>query len=188
MSMKKIGILLIMLFTSNSIYSYDWKYDWNEIADSIAIKQKEVCDSMFFYKIDLYKSLRKGYSIRKYADSTIVEGDTIIIMEYHNPYKSTTNCVTWIKSKPSSFITYDKYLNINRDVTICYWSFYMRRLCNDWNIEEIRKEELVHPYEPMSPDNKAYILATRVVLKPHKQYNIDTVFFGHFILLSRDKF
>ena len=83
MSMKKIGILLIMLFTSNSIYSYDWKYDWNEIADSIAIKQKEVCDSMFFYKIDLYKSLRKGYSIRKYADSTIVEGDTIIIMEYH---------------------------------------------------------------------------------------------------------
>lgn len=187
--MKKLCILFFMLFLSlNNIYSYDWKYDWNEIADSIASKQKKECDSIYYNKIEIYKNLRKGYSIRKYADSTIVEGDTIIIMEYHNPYKSATNCVTWIKSKPSSFITYDKYLNINRDITICYWSFYMRNLCNDWNITEIRKEELAHPSKPLSPDNKAYIMATRIVVKPDKQYTIDTVFFEHFVLYPRDQF
>lgn len=55
--MKKLCILFFMLFLSlNNIYSYDWKYDWNEIADSIASKQKKECDSIYYNKIEIYKT------------------------------------------------------------------------------------------------------------------------------------
>lgn len=184
--MKKTCIIsLLMLFVFNhSIYSYDW----NLIADSIASKQKEISDSIYYSKIDLYKNLRKGFCIKKHVDSTIVEGDTVIIMEYHNPYKFATNCVTWVKGKPSSFLTYDKYLNINRDFTRCYWSIYLRSLCENWNINQIRKEENEHPLNPSSPDNKAYIIATRVILKPQGDFLVDTIIFAHFYLYPRDKF
>ena len=64
----------------------------------------------------------------------------------------------------------------------------MRELCNDWNVAGIRHEERFHPYEPLSPDNKAYIMATRVVLKPQRVFIINTIFFGHFLLYPRDKF
>lgn len=184
--MKKNFLLFFVLSFIVSQRSYS--YDWDLIADSIASRQKAISDSVYHYKIDVYKDQRKGYSIRRYMDSTIVEGDTAIIMEYHNPWKFSTNCVIWIKGKPNSFLSYDKYLNKNRDFTVCYWSIYMRELCNDWNIGQIRKEEHDHPRKILDPLNETHIIATRVIFKPHCEFLIDSMLFGYFYLYPRDKF
>lgn len=178
--MIKLGILtFVMLFKFNSIL---YSYNWNAMADSIASKQKEICDSIYYYKIDLYKNLRKGYSIKKYADSTAIEGDTIIIMEYHNPYNYATNCTIWVKGKPDSILIYDKNLNKERDFTRSFWSIFLRKLCEDWNVAEIKKQEREHPYESVSPLNKPSIIATRVILKSDDTFLIDSFLFEYFDL------
>lgn len=186
---RTIFLTLSMLILFNQVlYSYTFRYDWNMIADSIATMQRAICDSIYYSKIDVYKNLRRGFSIKRYIDSTAVEGDTIIIMDYHNPSKLTTNCVTWVKGKPNSFLTYDEHLHINRDFTICYWSIYMRKLCEEWDVAQIRKEEKEHPFEPISPSDKADIIATRIILKSHGEFLINTILFEHFYLYPRDKF
>ena len=157
-----------------------YSYDWNIIADSIASIQKEISDSIYHNKIDLYTKLRKGYSIKRYIDSTALEGDTIIIMEYHNPYKLTANSVIWVKGKPSSFLIYDKYLNKERDITRCCWSVYLRKLCEDWNVTEIRKKERERPYEPISPLDKPSIIATKIILKADGVFGVDSIYFEYF--------
>jgi hypothetical protein len=174
---KKGIITLVILFTFDIML---YSYNWNIIADSIATKQKEICDSIYYNKIDIYRNLRKGYNIRKYVDSIAAEGDTIIIMEYHNPYNFTTNCITWIKGKPNSVLIYDKNLNKGHDFTRSYWSASLRKICEDWKVSEIRKGEREHPYEPISPLDKPSIITTRVILRTDNEFLINSIIFDYF--------
>lgn len=180
MKMKTKLILFVFAFlVSTSAYSYNW----DVIADSIAMQQKDISEEDFHSKIEAYKRLRKSRYIKIHYDSTFNVGDTIIIMEYHNPYKGATHSALWIKGNPNSFMTYNRNFNIHKDYTLCYFSLYMRRLCEEWDLEQIRKEELKNP-----PEKPSYVISTRVILKPNNKYIIESIFFQHFYSYPRDKF
>lgn len=172
----------MLVMWSNTVSAYNWKI----IADSIASRQKEVCDSYYFHRIDRYKDKRKGYTIRRYIDSTVVKGDTVILMDYYKMFKISLNCTIWVKGKPNSFLTYDEFGHFNRDFTICFWPIYMRKLCEDWNISEIRKEEREHPEYP--EEKQVYVMATRVIIKSEDEFSVDVIFFRSFRLYPRDMF
>ena len=106
----KTKLLLIALefLVSVSVYSYDW----DEIADSISSQQKNITREEFYSKIETYKRIRKTQRIKEHYDSTFTAGDTIIIMEYHNPYKEATHSALWIKGNSQSFMTYNRHFNI----------------------------------------------------------------------------
>ena len=102
-------------------------------------------------------------------------GDTIIYMEHFSSYKDELYVSFWIKGKPDSYLTYDKHININKDLEYGCFSFYSRMLCNRWDISSIRKEEQEHPIQ-----KDVYIMATRVILQTKNNYKIECVFFKRF--------
>lgn len=177
----KTKLLLIGLafFISTSAYSYNW----NEIADSIASQQRYITEKEFHSKIETYKRIRKTQRIMEHYDSTFTVGDTIIIMEYHNPSKDATHSALWIKGKPQSFMTYNRHFDIHKDYFLCYFSLYLRKLCEEWNLAQIRKEELENP-----PQKPSYIISTRIVLRPNSEYIMESIFFQHFYSYPRDRF
>lgn len=178
MKMKLILITFAM-FVCASLYSYNW----DEIADSIASQQKQITRVDFHYKIEVYRSLRKSRKIMTHYENTFAVGDTIIIMEYHDPYKGATHSALWTKGHPDSFMTYNKYFDVHHDYTLCYFSIYMRNLCEEWNLSQIRKEESDYP-----PEKPSFVISTRLILKPKDEYVIESIFFEHFYLYPRDKF
>ena len=91
-------------------------------------------------------------------DSTFVAGDTIIIMEYHNPDKGATHSALWKKGDYNSFMTYNSTLDIHHDYALCFFSIYMRNLCERWDLVQIRKEESDYP-----PQKPSYVIATRLI-------------------------
>lgn len=184
--MKKILTLLLLSLLCANAYSFDW----NRLSDSIAEKQKSVSDTVFYRNIDKYRDMRKYFSLRRYLDSTIVVGDTLIIMEFHRPYiPGALNITMWIKGKPESFMTYGEYGDYNRDFTMCFWSIYSRKLCENWDIAKIREEEREHPsqIEPFTY-KRATVIATRVIFRSEDDFFIDTISFGDFRLYPRDDF
>lgn len=182
--MKKM--LLLYFFTFCGCINI-YPYNWTEISDSIAKQQKEMSDSVFHYKVDAYRDLRKHYGIRKYIDSMIVIGDTLIIMEYHRPQVSgSLNITMWIKGKQNSFMTHGEHGDYKRDFTTCFWSIYSRKLCENWDVAQIRKEESEHPEEPSYL--RSTVMATRVIFKTEEEFSIDVLSFGYFYLYPRDRF
>jgi hypothetical protein len=180
---RTVLIIVTLLFENQLIFANNWLI----IADSIASKQKKICDSVYYNKIDIYKDLRKRYSLRKHLDSTVVVGDTVIFMEYHHPFKLGTHCTMWVKGKPNSFLTYNKYNIHHRDITLCYWSSYCRKLCEEWNVSMIREEESKHPRSAQDYQ-KTYIMTTRVIIPSEDSFYVDTIFFEEFYLYPRDEF
>lgn len=184
--MKKILALLWVFLLCTNAYSFDWK----TLSDSIAEKQKSASDTVFYRKIDKYREMRKYFSTRRYLDSTIAVGDTLIIMEFHRPYiPSALNITMWVKGKPESFMTCGEYGDCYRDFTICFWSVFQRKLCENWDVAKIREEERNHPYpaEPFAY-KRATIIATRVIFQSEDIFLIDAISFGDFRLFPRDKF
>ena len=178
--MKTKLLLITLLFLVNtSAYSYNWE----EIADSIASQQRDITEEGFHSKIETYRRIRKTQRIKEHYDSTFTAGDTIIIMEYHNPYKEATHSALWIKGNSQSFMTYNRHFNIHKDFFLCFFSLYMRQLCEEWNLTQIRKEELENP-----PKKPSYVVSTRLILKPNNGYVIESIFFQHFYSYPRDRF
>lgn len=177
----KTKLLLIALVSFLSISAYS--YDWDEITDSIASQQKDKTGVEFHSKIETYKRIRKTQRIKEHYDSTFTVGDTIIIMEYHNPYKEATHSALWVKGNSQSFITYNRHIDIHKDYFLCFFSLYMRKLCEEWNLVQIKKEELENP-----PQKPSYVISTRLILKHSNKYVIETVFFQHFYSYPRDRF
>ena len=175
----KLLLFAIAFLVSTSAYSYNWE----EITDSIASQQRGITEEKFHSKIETYKRIRKTQRIKEYYDSTFTVGDTIIIMEYHNPYKEATHSALWIKSNPKSFMTYNRHFDIHKDYIHCYFSLYMRKLCEEWNLAQIRKEELENP-----PQKPSYVISTRLILKPNNKYMIESIFFQHIYSYTRDRF
>lgn len=175
----KLLLFAIAFLVSTSAYSYNWE----EITDSIASQQRGITEEEFHSKIETYKRIRKTQRIKEYYDSTFTVGDTIIIMEYHNPHKEATHSALWIKSNPKSFMTYNRHFDIHKDYIHCYFSLYMRKLCEEWNLAQIRKEELENP-----PQKPSYVISTRLILKPNNKYMIESIFFQHFYSYPRDRF
>ena len=96
-------------------------------------------------------------------------------MEHFSAYKDELYVSFWIKGNPDSYLTYDKYLNINKDIGYGCFSFYSRMLCNRWDISSIRKEEYEHPIQ-----KEVYVMSTRVILQTNNNYKIECVFFKQF--------
>lgn len=176
---EKLILTILALLMCASSYSYNW----DEIADSIASQQKGITSVNFHSKIERYRRARKSMQIKTHYDSTFVAGDTVIIMEYHNPYKDATHSALWIKGNYNSFMTYDTCFNIDHDYALCFFSIYMRKLCERWDLAQIRREESEHPQE-----KPHYVIATRLILKPNNKYVIESVFFELFRFYPRDKF
>ena len=175
--MVKRLLLLVLICISCNIYAYDWF----NLADSIVKYQKRVSPSWCNYDIDRYMSLRKNQHVIDNYAQQINTGDTIIYMEHFSAYKDELYVSFWIKGKPDSYLTYDKYLNINKDIGYGYFSFYSRMLCNRWDVSSIRKEEYEHPIQ-----KGVYVMATRVILKKSNSYNIECIFFKCFYYPVRD--
>ncbi|MBR5988494.1 MAG: hypothetical protein IK003_03060 [Prevotella sp.] len=177
----KAKLLLIAL--AFLVCASAYAYNWDEIADSIASQQRDITEEEFHSKIETYRRIRRTKCIKMHYDSIFTDGDTIIIMEYHNPNKEATHSALWVKGNPHTFMTYNRYFDIYKDYTHCYFSLYMRKLCEEWNLAQIRKEELENP-----PEKPSYVISTRVILRPKGEYLIESIFFQHFYSYPRDRF
>lgn len=174
---RRLFVLIVFICISCNIYAYDWF----SIADSIANCQKRVSPSWCYYDINRYMLLRKYRYVMKNYTQQINTGDTIIFMEHFSSYKDELYVSFWIKGKPDSYLTYDKNLNINKDIGLSCFSYYSRMLCNKWDVSSIRKEEHEHPIQ-----KDVYIMATRVILQTRNNYKIECVFFKQFYDFQRD--
>lgn len=174
---KKVAVALFISLHTIIAYSYNW----DSIADSITVCQKKVCPSLYHNKVDTYAKLRKCNYIAQKLIPSANEGDTVIFMEHYYQGKDEIKVSFWSKGKLDSYINYDKFLNLNNDVSLSYFSFYSRWLCNIWDVSTIREEENNHPVS-----KNVYVMATRLIFKTDNKIDIDCLFFRCFYYHPRD--
>ena len=179
--MKKICIVVLACFVTSYLYGYDWE----NIADSIAVVQLRKAPSWCSESIKVFRDNRKKDCRIDYFNRKLAEGDTIIFMEDHICMRSTKETTFWIKGKPESFTTYGFSHFFSHDLERCSYPPSLRKLCNFWDTISIKREEKKHPVIYLSSSEK-YILATRLILKQNNEFEIECVFFREFWMSDDD--
>ena len=174
MKTKVIILFSLLALTMGELSGQNWSKISKEIKEKqLTIEPLENRDINCYYKLrektNILNEMKLNHPI-----------DTIFILQIHREvYLSSSYLMIWNKNDTLSINSEDfgKTVQITNQQTFIS---YMMKLVADWNLDEIKKEELTNGIRPSDG-----IFATRIIVNS-KKCQIDCLYFKNFFNMQRD--
>ncbi len=135
--------------------------------------------------------VRWHYNLCKSSDYfshlNVEKNDTIFILEDESDYSSSMITLSvWNRSDTLDYYSEDNHSSKHNGSKVklsdgIMYTRYMMKLVSEWNIAEIKKEEISNAHS--QPQD--WVFATRIIING-KKYRIDCLYFKKFFDLQRD--
>lgn len=156
--------------------------NWKKISKDIKTKQIGI-KSKSAYILYHYNLRRKSDCFRQLS---VEKRDTIFLLEREGDFQISLSL--WNRSDTLTYYPIDdcnfysrngfkRYIQSNERI----FTKYMMKLVSEWNVEEIKKEDIAHG----GSIPQHWVFATRIILDG-KKYKIDCFYFRDFFDIDRD--
>lgn len=180
MKVKVIILTAYLFLTAGSSMCQNW----NNISKSIKEEQVRIAGESTY--ILCHYNLRKRSKC--FSQLNVQKNDTIFLLEDENDYSSPTITLTlWNRSDTLTYDSDDCYYNSNNggenytQSNKIDFTKYMMKLVSEWNLEEIKKEDITNG----GTIPQYMVFATRIIIDD-KKYKVDCIYFREFFNLQRD--